>query len=46
MAQEVRRARPIGEHVGPISTAICRNALRASGITDKIGGWRPLLELH
>jgi maleate isomerase len=36
----------LGKPVIAINTAIYRHALRASGITDKISGWGPLLERH
>jgi maleate isomerase len=36
----------LGKAVIAINTAIYRHALRASGITDKISGWGPLLERH
>jgi maleate isomerase len=36
----------LGKPVVAINTAIYWHALRASGITDKIAGWGPLLEVH
>ena len=36
----------LGKPVLAINTAIYWHALRASGITDKIAGWGPLLEQH
>ena len=36
----------LNKPVVAINTAIYWHALRASGITDKVAGWGPLLELH
>jgi len=36
----------LGKPVIAINTAIYRHALRASGISDKIDGWGPLLSVH
>ena len=36
----------LGKPVVAINTAIYWDALRASGIADKIAGWGPLLEVH
>jgi maleate isomerase len=36
----------LGKPVIAINTAIYRLALRASGISDKVSGWGPLLEVH